>query len=296
MCSSIHERSLRGARSIAQPPRWVVWISLLAGLFEEEVRVAVDRSQPKNYFIDMDGVLMRGAAPIPGAAGFIDRLVERGAKYLLLTNNSLYTPRDLRLRLEKSGLTVPTESIYTSALATAQFLDSQNSEGTAFVIGESGLTTALHEVGYTFTDTDPNYVVVGETSSYSFERIARAIRLIAAGARFVVTNPDVAGPSESGLIPATGAVAALMSSASGVRPYFVGKPNPLMMRSALNAIDAHSEDSVMIGDNMDTDVIMGIESGLETVLVLSGVTRLEDVERYSYGPSRIVESVAEIAP
>ena len=253
-----------------------------------------DGTQPKNYVIDMDGVLMRGAAPIPGAAEFIGRLEERGAKFLLLTNNSLFTPRDLRLRLENSGLKVPVESIYTSAMATAQFLDSQNPDGTAFVIGESGLTTALHQVGYTFTDTDPTYVVVGETTAYSFESISRAIRLIVAGARFVVTNPDVAGPSETGLIPAAGAVASLISSASGVRPYFVGKPNPLMMRSALNAIDAHSEDSVMIGDNMDTDMIMGIESGMETILVLSGVTSEEDVTRYSYGPSRIMESVAEI--
>jgi NagD protein len=244
----------------------------------------------------MDGVLMRGAAPIPGAAEFVGRLEERGAKFLLLTNNSLFTPRDLRLRLEKSGLKVPVESIYTSAMATANFLDSQNPDGTAFVIGESGLTTALHEVGYTLTDTDPSYVVVGETTAYSFERIARAIRLIASGARFVVTNPDVAGPSEAGIIPATGAVAALISCASGVRPYFVGKPNPLMMRTALNAIDAHSEDSVMIGDNMDTDIIMGLESGLETVLVLSGVTGHADVERYSYGPTRVVESVAQITP
>lgn len=256
----------------------------------------MEETRPKNYFIDMDGVLMRGAAPIPGATSFIRRLVEREAKFLLLTNNSLYTPRDLRLRLDQSGLTVPADSIYTSAMATAQFLDSQHPDGTAFVIGESGLTTALHEVGYMLTDTDPMYVVVGETSSYSFERIARAVRLVLGGARFVATNPDVAGPSEAGVIPATGAVAALISSASGVRPYFVGKPNPLMMRTALNAIDAHSEDSAMIGDNMDTDVIMGIESGLETILVLTGVTGRTDMQRYSYGPSRVLDSVDEILP
>ena len=256
----------------------------------------MERSQPKSYFIDMDGVLMRGAAPIPGAADFVGRLVQRGAKFLLLTNNSLFTPRDLRLRLERSGLKVPSESIYTSAMATASFLHSQHPEGTAYVIGESGLTTALHEVGYTLTDTDPRYVVIGETAAYSFERIARAIRLVAAGASFIATNPDVKGPSETGLIPATGAMAALISSASGVKPYFVGKPNPLMMRTALNAIDAHSEDSVMIGDNMDTDVIMGIESGLETILVLSGVTRRVHVERYSYSPTRILDSVADIEP
>jgi NagD protein len=244
----------------------------------------------------MDGVLMRGAAPIPGAADFVGRLEERGAKFLLLTNNSMYTPRALQLRLEHSGLRVPTDSIYTSAMATARFLQSQDPDGTAYAIGESGLTTALHDAGYTLTDVDPRYVVLGETASYSFEAIAKATRLVAAGARFVATNPDVAGPSEAGIIPATGSVAALISSAAGVRPYFVGKPNPLMMRTALNAIDAHSEDSVMIGDNMDTDIIMGLESGLETVLVLSGVTRHADVGRYSYGPTRVVESVAEITP
>jgi NagD protein len=239
---------------------------------------------------------MRGAAPIPGAADFVGRLEERGAKFLLLTNNSMYTPRALQLRLEHSGLRVPTDSIYTSAMATARFLQSQDPDGTAYAIGESGLTTALHDAGYTLTDVDPRYVVLGETASYSFEAIAKATRLVAAGARFVATNPDVAGPSEAGIIPATGSVAALISSAAGVRPYFVGKPNPLMMRTALNAIDAHSEDSVMIGDNMDTDIIMGLESGLETVLVLSGVTRHADVGRYSYGPTRVVESVAEITP
>ena len=239
---------------------------------------------------------MRGAAPIPGAADFVGRLEERGAKFLLLTNNSMYTPRALQLRLEHSGLRVPTDSIYTSAMATARFLQSQDPDGTAYAIGESGLTTALHDAGYTLTDVDPRYVVLGETASYSFEAIAKATRLVADGARFVATNPDVAGPSEAGIIPATGSVAALISSAAGVRLYFVGKPNPLMMRTALNAIDAHSEDSVMIGDNMDTDIIMGLESGLETVLVLSGVTRHADIGRYSYGPTRVVESVAEITP
>ena len=239
---------------------------------------------------------MRGAAPIPGAADFVGRLEERGAKFLLLTNNSMYTPRALQLRLEHSGLRVPTDAIYTSAMATARFLQSQDPDGTAYAIGESGLTTALHDAGYTLTDVGPRYVVLGETASYSFEAIAKATRLVADGARFVATNPDVAGPSEAGIIPATGSVAALIWSAAGVRPYFVGKPNPLMMRTALNAIDAHSEDSVMIGDNMDTDIIMGLESGLETVLVLSGVTRHADVGRYSYGPTRVVESVAEITP
>jgi NagD protein len=244
----------------------------------------------------MDGVLMRGAAPIPGAPEIIGRLAEREAKFLLLTNDSMYTPRDLRLRLERRGLHVPAESIYTSAIASARFLHSQHPEGTAYVIGESGLTTALHEQGYTLTEANPRYVVVGETTSYSFESIARAIRLVAAGARFISTNPNVAAPSESDTIPATGALAGLISSASGVKPYFVGKPNPLMMRTALNAIDAHSEESVIIGDNMDTDVIMSLESGLETILVLSGVTRREDVQWYSYAPTRALDSVADIEP
>lgn len=256
----------------------------------------MEEPRPKNYFIDMDGVLMRGAAPIPGASDFITRLVERGAKFLLLTNNSLYTPRDLRLRLARSGLEVSAESIYTSAMATARFLHAQAPEGTAFVLGESGLTTALHQVGYTLTDTNPDYVVLGETRFFSFERITHATRLVASGARFIATNPDVAGPTDAGIEPATGAFAALISRASGVKPYFVGKPNPLMMRTALNAIDAHTENSVMIGDNMDTDVIMGLESGLETILVLSGVTGHADMGRYSYSPSRVLESVAEIMP
>ena len=193
----------------------------------------------------------------------------------------MYTPRALQLRLERSGLRVPTDSIYTSAMATARFLQSQDPDGTAYAIDESGLTTALHDIGYTLTDVDPRYVVLGETTSYSFERIAQATRLVADGARFVATNPDMAGPSEAGIIPATGSVAALISSAAGVRPYFVDKPNPLMMRTALNAIDAHSEESVMIGDNMDRDIIMGLESGREAGRVLLVVARREAMERYS---------------
>ncbi|HET7478374.1 MAG TPA: HAD-IIA family hydrolase [Rubrobacteraceae bacterium] len=253
-------------------------------------------TQPKSYLLDMDGVLMRGGEPIPGAPEFIARLIERQAKFLILTNNSLYTPRDLQLRLRRRGLEVPVESIYTSAMATAEFLDSQTPNGTAFVIGEAGLTTALHETGYSLVDTDPDYVVLGETATLSFQRITQAVRMILAGARFIATNPDTSGPSEGGIIPATGAIAALISSATGVMPYFVGKPNPLMVRTALNMIDAHSEDSVMIGDNKDTDVVMGIESGLETILVLTGVTTLGEVERHPYRPTRIAESVAEIMP
>ncbi len=248
----------------------------------------------KNYLIDMDGVLVRGHQPIPGAPEFIARLTQRGITFLVLTNNSIYTPRDLHVRLQHTGLDVPENCIYTSALATARFLDWQRPRGSAFVIGEAGLTTALHEVGYVLTDQQPEYVVLGETTAYSFERITKAIRLVLAGARFIATNPDVNGPTDTGIVPATGAVAALISAATGVQPYFVGKPNPLMMRTALNTIDAHSEDSAMIGDRMDTDMVAGTESGMETILVLTGVTRREDVDRYPYRPRQIVDSVADI--
>jgi NagD protein len=244
--------------------------------------------------MDMDGVLVREEAPIPGADRFLATLRARGTPFLVLTNNSIYTQRDLAARLRTSGLDVPEEAIWTSALATGRFLQEQRPGGSAFVIGESGLTTALHAAGYTLTETAPDYVVLGETRTYSFSRITKGIRLIAAGARFIATNPDTIGPSPDGPMPATGSVAALISRATGVEPYFVGKPNPLMMRSALNALDAHSETTAMIGDRMDTDVIAGLEAGLETILVLTGVTSREEAERYPYRPSRIVESVADL--
>jgi NagD protein len=244
--------------------------------------------------MDMDGVLVHDERPVPGAERFITRLRELGRPFLVLTNNSIYTPRDLAARLRASGLDVPEESIWTSALATAAFLADQRPRGTAFVIGEAGLTTALHEAGYTMSERSPDYVVLGETRSYSLERITLAIRLIAAGARFIATNPDPTGPTPAGIVPATGAVAALISRATNVHPYFVGKPNPLMMRSALNAIDAHSERTAMIGDRMDTDIVAGLEAGLETILVLTGVTAEGEVERFSYRPSRVVTSVADL--
>ena len=189
---------------------------------------------------------------------------------------------------------MPEGAIWTSALATARFLEDQRPGGSAYVIGEAGMTTALHDAGYTLTDRRPDYVVLGETRTYSFERITTAIRLIAQGARFIATNPDATGPSADGPLPATGSVAALISRATGVDPYFVGKPNPLMMRSALNAIDAHSETAAMIGDRMDTDIVSGLEAGMETILVLTGVTTREDAERHPYRASRIVDSVADL--
>ena len=248
----------------------------------------------ENYLMDMDGVLLREDRPIPGAEEFINRLQELGRRYLVLTNNSIYTPRDLSARLAQIGLSVPPEAIWTSALATARFLDHQRPNGTAFVVGEAGLTTALHEVGYILAERDPDYVVLGETRSYSLVRITQAIRLIVAGARFIATNPDPTGPTPQGIVPATGSVAALISRATGVAPYFVGKPNPLMMREALRAIDAHSQSTVMIGDRMDTDVVAGMEAGLETILVLTGITSREEAELFPYRPSRIVDSIADL--
>ena len=221
----------------------------------------------------MDGVLIHEGSPIPGADEFIRRLRELGRPFLVLTNNSIYTPRDLRARLAHTGIDLPEAAIWTSALATAQFLRRQRPGGSAYVIGEAGLTTALHEAGYMLTDNDPDYVVLGETRNYSFEAITRAIRLINDGARFICTNPDATGPSLEGALPAAGSVAALITKATGIEPYFVGKPNPLMMREALNKIEAHSETSAMVGDRMDTDVLGGLEAGLRTFLVLTGVTQ-----------------------
>ena len=248
----------------------------------------------KTILSDMDGVLVRGRTIIPGAREFIERLAAEGRKFMVLTNNSIYPPAILQHRLRRIGLDIPLDRLHTSALATAQFLDAQRPRGSAYVIGEEGLYEALEDIGYTFTDREPDYVVLGETTDYAFERITRAIRLIAAGARFIATNPDPSGPSEEGLVPATGAVAALIERAINVAPYAIGKPNPLMVRTALRRLDEHSEHAIMVGDRMDTDILTGIESGLETVLVLSGVTTREMVARFPYQPTRIVESVADL--
>jgi NagD protein len=269
----------------------------MAGLREttEELTIpTVSRRQIRSWLMDMDGVLVHEEHAIPGADRFLALLREREMPFLVLTNNSIFTRRDLSARLRASGLDVPEGSIWTSALATARFLADQRPDGSAFVIGEAGLTTALHAAGYTMTEREPDYVVLGETRTYSFERITQAIRLIGNGARFIATNQDPTGPSMEGPLPATGSVAALISRATGVEPYFVGKPNPLMMRSALNAIGAHSESTAMIGDSMRTDILSGLEAGLETILVLTGITTREDVDRFTYGPSRVVDSIADL--
>ncbi|GAB3271684.1 HAD-IIA family hydrolase [Arthrobacter pigmenti] len=246
------------------------------------------------WLTDMDGVLVHENQAIDGASELIERWVDTSKRFLVLTNNSIYTPRDLRARLKGSGLDIPEENIWTSALATAQFLKKQLPGGRAYVIGEAGLTTALHEAGFVLTDQNPDYVVLGETRTYSFEAITKAIRLIIDGARFIATNPDATGPSRDGPLPATGAIAALITTATKRDPYVVGKPNPMMFRSAMNQIEAHSETTAMVGDRMDTDIIAGMEAGLHTVLVLTGITREQDIEGFPFRPDQIVESVAEL--
>ncbi|NPV84932.1 MAG: HAD family hydrolase [Anaerolineae bacterium] len=248
----------------------------------------------KNYLIDMDGVLIRGKTLIPGANEFIERLNFYHIKYLILTNNPLQTPRDLAHRLQTIGLNISPKKIFTSAMATARFLQSQKPNCKVFAIGESGLTQALHDAGLVLTDTNPDYVVLGETNSYNFDQITRAVRLIVDGALFIATNPDTTGPLEEGLVPACGSLAALIEKATGRAPFFIGKPNPLMMRSAMNYLGVHSEDTVMVGDRMDTDIVAGIMSGMETILVLTGVTSPDTLRSFPYRPSRIISSIKEI--
>ena len=246
------------------------------------------------FLTDMDGVLVHEDQPLPGAAELIDRWVATSKRFLVLTNNSIFTARDLAARLARSGLPIPEENIWTSAMATAAFLEQQPGSKTAYVLGEAGLTTALHEAGFVMTDVDPDFVVLGETRSYSFEAITTACRLIVEGARFIVTNPDATGPSRDGLLPATGAVAAMITAATNRNPYVVGKPNPMMFRSAMNRIEAHSETTAMIGDRMDTDIVAGMEAGLLTVLVLTGVTSATDVETFPFRPDLMLAGVDDL--
>ena len=253
-----------------------------------------DRGEIECWLTDMDGVLVHENSPLPGAAELLRQWDDAGTPFLVLTNNSSYTPRDLSARLRASGLNVPEDRIWTSALATADFLRSQAPGGTAFVIGEVGLTTALHEAGFIMTETNPDYVVVGETRNYSFEAITKAIRLLLNGARFIATNPDATGPSADGPLPATGAIAALISKATGLEPYVVGKPNPMMFRSAMNKIGAHSENTAMIGDRMDTDIVAGIEAGLHTILVMTGISDQAEIRRYPFRPDEILSGVHEL--
>ena len=221
----------------------------------------------RNYLIDMDGVIVRGDELISGADAFVDRLHQRQIKFIIFTNNPMYTPFDLQHQLQRIGLCLSEDPIYTSAMATADFLESQLPRGSAFVLGE--------------------------TTTFSFARITQAIRWVAGGARFIATNPDSSSPNESGLTPGCGAIAAMIEAATGVHPYYIGKPNPLMMRTALRRLGAHSETTALIGDRMDTDIRVGLETGMETILVLTGVTSRDMVSHFPYRPTRIVESVAD---
>ncbi|MCI1674978.1 MAG: HAD-IIA family hydrolase [Ancrocorticia sp.] len=243
----------------------------------------------------MDGVLIHEQTALPGANEFITTLREREIPFLVLTNNSIFTARDLSARLESAGLEVPEENIWTSALATASFLATQSPNRRAYVVGEAGLTTAMYEVGFVMTNDHPDVVVLGETRTYSIDSLTQAIRLIDDGARFIATNPDVTGPSAEGPIPATGAVAAMITAATGKQPYYVGKPNPVMLRMGLNKIDAHSEETALVGDRMDTDILAGMESGLETHLVLSGSTKREEIANFAFRPEFIHEGIGEVA-
>jgi len=247
-----------------------------------------ERRKIECWLTDMDGVLVHEGRALPGAADVVKQWKEEGLRFLVLTNNSIYTPRDLAARLKATGLAIPEEAIWTSALATADFLHSQKPKGTAFVLGEAGLTTAMHEIGYVMTDVNPDYVVLGETRNFNFDSLTKAIRLINNGSRFIATNPDATGPSAEGVLPATGSVAALITKATGKDPYIVGKPNPMMFRSAMNKINAHSETTGMIGDRMDTDIVAGIEAGLHTVLVLTGIADDAEINKYPFRPNEIL--------
>ncbi|MGO2141507.1 MAG: HAD-IIA family hydrolase [Leucobacter sp.] len=253
-----------------------------------------DRPSIECWLTDMDGVLVHENRAIPGAAELIAQWTANEQPYLVLTNNSIFTARDLSARLAASGINVPEERIWTSALATAAFLKQQKPGGSAFVLGEAGILTALHDAGYVMTETNPDFVVVGETRNYSFDAITKAIRLINKGARFISTNPDATGPSPDGVLPATGAINALITKATGMEPYVVGKPNPMMFRSAMNKIGAHSHNTGMIGDRMDTDIVAGIEAGLHTVLVMTGISDRAEIEKFPFRPNEVLGSVAEL--
>ena len=250
--------------------------------------------QKQGFICDMDGVIYHGNRVLPGASEFLDWLKAENKNYLFLTNSSQYTPKELQQKLKRMGLDVDESHFYTSALATAQFLNSQAPGCSAYVVGEHGILNALYEVGITYNDVDPDYVVVGEASGYNLDTITKAVRLVNAGAKLIGTNYDLTGPTEAGIAPACRALLAPIELATGKNAYYVGKPNPLMMRTGLKMLGVHSGDAVIIGDRMDTDIVAGIESGLDTVLVLSGVSTLEECQNFPYRPRVILEGVGEI--
>ncbi len=251
--------------------------------------------QKKGFICDMDGVIYHGNNLLPGAKEFVKWLTDNNKNFLFLTNASNRTPEELRQKLLRMGLDVDSSHFYTSALATAKFLQLQKPNCSAFVIGDAGLYNALHDAGITMNDVDPDYVIIGETAQYNYENITRAMRLVNNGAKLIGTNTDLTGPSETGPIPACRALVAPIERTTGKQAYYVGKPNPLMMRTGLRILGVHSEDTAMIGDRMDTDIIAGIESGLDPILVLTGVTDLSNINQYPYRPRLIINSIGDIA-
>lgn len=248
----------------------------------------------KGFICDMDGVIYHGKQILPGVLGFVNWLQQENKPFLFLTNSSEKTPRELSLKLLNMGLQVDEKHFYTSALATADFIASQSPRCTAYVIGESGLMNALYHVGVVFTDTDPDYVIIGETRNYGYDSIRKAINLVLAGAKLIGTNPDISGPSETGIVPGCRALMAPIEMVTGKMAYYIGKPNPLMMRTGLKLLGVRRDESVIIGDRMDTDIIAGIESEIDTVLVLSGVTDRININTFPYRPMTILNGVGEI--
>ncbi len=248
----------------------------------------------KGFICDMDGVIYHGNQILDGVADFVNWMADNDKKFVFLTNSPERTPHELSMKLERMGLSVSPDHFYTSAMATAEFLNSQAPECTAFVIGEAALSKALYDLGIYMNDVDPDYVVIGETRTYGFEKLEKAIALVNKGAKLIGTNPDTIGVTERGIMPATGSLIAPIEIATGKKAYFVGKPNPLMLRHGLRKIGCHSEDIAFIGDRMDTDIIAGIESNIDTILVLSGVTAREDIDKFPYRPKYILERIGDI--
>lgn len=248
----------------------------------------------KGFICDMDGVIYHGNRLLPGVKEFVDWLYAEKKNFLFLTNSSERTPKELQQKLYRMGLDVDESHFYTSALATAKFISSQCPEASAYVIGGTGLIMALHDAGITMNDVDPDYVIVGEGHTYNYESILKAVSLVNKGAKLIGTNSDITGPSENGIIPACRAMVAPIEMATGQNAYFVGKPNPLMMRTGLRILNIHSEDAVMIGDRMDTDIVAGIETGIDTILVLSGVTDRDEMKKFPYEPRIVLSGVGEI--
>ena len=250
--------------------------------------------QKKGFLCDMDGVIYHGNKLLPGVIEFVKWLVDEKKEFLFLTNSSERTPQELSDKLKRLGVEVDEKVFYTSALATAAFLSSQKPNGSAYIIGEAGLISAMYNVGYTMNNYDPDYVIVGDTHSYSFEKITQAINLVLKGAKLIGTNPDTTGPVEGGIMPATKALIAPIEIASGKKAYFIGKPNPLMMRIALKRINCSTEETIIIGDRMDTDIIAGIESEIDTILVLSGITNRDMINNYPFRPHYVLNGVIDI--